>query len=312
MRKFYSAFRLFVHIVIISVIAIYTLSYILLSVPGIQDRARRIGIEELSALLGTRVEIDRIQFSPFNKLELFGVYLPDQQGDTLVYANKLSAGIALTHFSNGNTKFPNAGLNSVGGRMGLSYNFGRRSPEVPARALDPDFPRHMSYDLVLFGSWRRRGIEVGDKQYAAPDAYTVVGFNFAPMYNFGYMFRAGVSLDGVYDGSANVISDDTSAEIASTAQIETINPGFDRQIALGVSARAEFVMPYFNIGIGMGVNVLHKGGDLRSFYQILALKVAVTHNSFIHIGYSLRDFHMPNFLMLGVGYRFNNRYPRHR
>ena len=53
MRKFYSAFRLFVHIVIISVIAIYTLSYILLSVPGIQDRARRIGIEELSALLGT-------------------------------------------------------------------------------------------------------------------------------------------------------------------------------------------------------------------------------------------------------------------
>ena len=95
MRKFYSAFRLFVHIVIISVIAIYTLSYILLSVPGIQDRARRIGIEELSALLGTRVEIDRIQFSPFNKLELFGVYLPDQQGDTLVYANKLSAGIAL-------------------------------------------------------------------------------------------------------------------------------------------------------------------------------------------------------------------------
>ena len=224
----------------------------------------------------------------------------------------LSAGIALTHFSNGNTKFPNAGLNSVGGRMGLSYNFGRRSPEVPARALDPDFPRHMSYDLVLFGSWRRRGIEVGDKQYAAPDAYTVVGFNFAPMYNFGYMFRAGVSLDGVYDGSANVISDDTSAEIASTAQIETINPGFDRQIALGVSARAETVMPYINIGIGMGVNVLHKGGDLRSFYQILALKVAVMHNSFIHIGYSLRDFHMPNFLMLGVGYRFNNRYPRHR
>ena len=223
----------------------------------------------------------------------------------------LTAGISLTHFSNGNTKYPNAGLNTVGGRAGLSYNFGRRTPETEPRAFIPVFPRHVSYDLVLFGSWRRKGIEVGDKQYAAPDAYTVVGFNFAPMYNFGYKFRAGVSLDGVYDGSANVIPTDQISD-GGFAQVETVDPGFDRQIALGVSARGEFVMPYFNIGIGLGVNVLHKGGDLRSFYQILALKVAVTHSSFIHIGYSMRDFHMPNYLMLGVGYRFNNRYPRHR
>ena len=204
----------------------------------------------------------------------------------------LTAGISLTHFSNGNTKYPNAGLNTVGGRAGLSYNFGRRTPETEPRAFIPAFQRHVSYDLVLFGSWRRKGIEVGEKQYAAPDAYTVVG--------------------GVYDGSANVIPTDPISDGSSIAQIETVDPGFDRQIALGVSARGEFVMPYFNIGIGLGVNVLHKGGDLRSFYQILALKVAVTHSSFIHIGYSLRDFHMPNFLMLGVGYRFNNKYPRHR
>ena len=83
-------------------------------------------------------------------------------------------------------------------------------------------------------------------------------------------------------------------------------------MALGVSARAEFVMPYFNIGVGLGTNFLHKGGDLKAFYQMLILKVAVTRSSYVHIGYSLRDFHMPNFLMLGVGYRFNNKYPRHR
>ena len=224
----------------------------------------------------------------------------------------LSAGIALTHFSNGNTKYPNAGLNSIGGRIALAYNFGRQSPETAPRTLCPDFPRHVSYDLTLFGSWRRRGIEIDGKQYAAPDAYTVVGFNFAPMYNFGYKFRAGVSFDGVYDGSANVISDSSLDTIGSLDDMKTSDPGFIRQIALGLSARAEFVMPYFNIGIGLGVNVLHKGGDLRSFYQILALKVAVTRSSYVHIGYSLRDFHMPNFLMLGVGYRFNNKYPRHR
>lgn len=217
-----------------------------------------------------------------------------------------------THFSNGNTKFPNAGLNAVGLRAGLTYNFGRKSSEMAPRTVCPAFPRHFSYDLTFFGSWRRKGIEVGDKQYAAPDAYTVLGFNFASMYNFGYKFRAGVSLDGVYDGSANVAIADQIVEMGSSADLTVEKPGVDRQLALGVSARAEFVMPYFNIGVGLGTNFLHKGGDLKAFYQMLTLKVAVTRSSYVHIGYSLRDFHMPNFLMLGVGYRFNNKYPRHR
>ena len=224
----------------------------------------------------------------------------------------LSAGFSLTHFSNGNTKFPNAGLNAVGLRAGLTYNFGRKSAEITPRTVCPAFPRHVSYDLTLFGSWRRKGIEIDGKQYAAPDAYTVVGFNFASMYNFGYKFRAGVSLDGVYDGSANVYLADQIVSMGSSADLIVEDPGFDKQIALGLSARAEFVMPYFNIGIGLGTNVLHKGGDLKAFYQMLTLKVAVTRSSYIHIGYCLRDFHMPNFLMLGVGYRFNNKYPRHR
>ena len=223
-----------------------------------------------------------------------------------------SAGVSLSHFSNGNTKFPNAGLNSVGLRAGLTYNFGRNPSEAPTTTAYPAFPRHFSYDLTLFGSWRRKGIEDGDIQVAAPDAYTVVGFNFASMYNFGYKFRAGVSLDGVYDGSANISIADQLVPMGGRPDLVVEKPGFDRQIALGVSARGEFVMPYFNIGIGLGVNVLHKGGDLKSFYQMLTLKVAVTHSSYVHIGYSLRDFHMPNFLMLGVGYRFNNKYPRHR
>ena len=96
MRKIYSAFRIFVHIVIFSIIAIYTLGYILLSIPNIQDKVRHIGIKELSALLDTNITIDRIQISPFNKLELFGAYIPDLNGDTLLYANKISAGISLS------------------------------------------------------------------------------------------------------------------------------------------------------------------------------------------------------------------------
>ena len=66
----------------------------------------------------------------------------------------------------------------------------------------------------------------------------------------------------------------------------------------------------FTVGIGFGANILHGGGDLQSFYQILALKIDMTRDTFLHVGYNLKDFHEPNYLMLGIGYRFNNRRPR--
>lgn len=232
---------------------------------------------------------------------------------TLTRELDFSAGLSMTHFSNGNTKFPNAGLNSIGMKFGLLYCFGRADDPLvkPRRSLlAPDFPRHFSYDLVLFGSWRRKGVEVGDKQYASPNAYGVAGFNFATMYNFGYKFRVGLSLDGVYDGSANVYTEDYIVEVGGRDPGYTFyTPSIDRQIALGISGRAEFVMPYFTVGIGLGVNVLHKGGDLKSFYQMLTLKIAATRRTFVHIGYCLKDFQTPNYLMLGVGFRFNNKYP---
>ena len=54
----------------------------------------------------------------------------------------------------------------------------------------------------------------------------------------------------------------------------------------------------------MGANVLSRG-DMRGFYQILALKIAVTRSSFLHIGYNLQNFQTPNYLMLGLGFRFH-------
>ena len=224
----------------------------------------------------------------------------------------ITAGVALNHFSNGNTKYPNAGLNSIGLKTGIVCLFGRTEAENAPQRLRIPFPRHMSYDLTLFGSWRRKGIAVDDRQIASPEAYAVAGFNFAAMYNFGYKFRAGLSLDGVYDRSANITLRDQIVPIDGSPELITDNPGFARQAALGLSARGEFVMPYFSVGLGLGVNVLHRGGDMKGFYQMLTLKIAATRSSYVHIGYSLRNFHQPNFLMLGIGYRSNNRYPRLR
>lgn len=217
----------------------------------------------------------------------------------------LTTGIALSHFSNGSTKFPNAGLNTIGLKVGMVYNINRTEDALSKstyRPVIPRFPCHISYDLVLFGSWRRKGVAYNGEQIASPEAYPVFGFNFAPMYNLGYKFRLGISLDGVYDGSANVYADQYGNEF--------FKPSFRHQLALGLSGRAEYVMPYFTVGLGVGTNVLHRGGDWNGCYQVLALKIDVTRNSFLHIGYNLQDFHNPNYLMLGLGFRFHNRSPR--
>ena len=225
-----------------------------------------------------------------------------------------------THFSNGNTKFPNAGVNTTGAKIGLVYNFNRTEEELTKSLLRPAiprFPRHISYDLVLFGSWRRKGGYIGDgRQIASPGSYPVAGFNFAPMYNLGYKFRVGASLDGVYDGSANVYTYMEDYIVDSNGNgtpppRQFLKPGIQHQLSLGVSGRAEYVMPYFTIGVGIGANVLGRG-DLRGLYQILALKIGITRSTFLHIGYNLQNFQTPNYLMLGLGFRFHNKYPKVR
>ena len=99
------------------------------------------------------------------------------------------------------------------------------------------------------------------------------------MYNLGYKFRVGASLDGVYDGSANVYTYMEDYIVDSNGNgtpppRQFLKPGIQHQLSLGVSGRAEYVMPYFTIGVGIGANVLGRG-DLRGLYQILLSSTSV-------------------------------------
>ncbi len=219
----------------------------------------------------------------------------------------MTGGIDLTHFSNGNTEYPNAGLNSSGLKVGAIYDFSREKvvSQTDAPIPIPRFLPHFSYDVILFGSWRRKGIDFYGHQIASPNKYPVFGFVFAPMYNWNYRFCTGFSVDGIYDGSANVYSKDY---ITGTEQ-EFFKPGLHRQIAMGLSAKVDYRMPVFTLSMGIGTNVLHKGGDFGGTYQTLALKISATKRSFLHIGYTIKDFHDPNYLMLGLGFRFSNKTP---
>lgn len=112
-------------------------------------------------------------------------------------------------------------------------------------------------------------------------------------------------MDAQFDESANI----KDYKLVGTYgdDIKFHRPPFREQFAVGLSLRAELVMPIFSINVGIGRNMIYSGDDTEGFYQILALKTYVTRHLFLHVGYQLSKFKDPNNLMLGIGYRFHDK-----
>ena len=228
----------------------------------------------------------------------------------------LNAGATVTHYSNGNTAMPNAGLNVLGAKVSLAYyinrdqvNHGDRSRDTLQRRDHGPVPMiHYGWhtDVTLYGAWKRKGVDTSEGAYAIPGVFGVAGFNVNPMYAVNPWLNIGASLDAQYDHGSNItIDEEALTEPFWNGSEENIHiPAWYHQVAAGVSARAEFVMPYFTINFGIGHNFLNaQTSSFKGFYEVLALKIAMSRRLYLHIGYSIYDFYYPNNLMLGLGYR---------
>ncbi len=225
----------------------------------------------------------------------------------------LTGGVSAMHFSSGNTRLPNAGVNAVMLSVGATAYFNRderpTGRSAKADIMRSSFQRHFSHELMLFGSLRRKGLklEYTGKTVLSDTDFNVWGASWATMYNLSHQFRVGAALDGVYDSSADIrYNPDAPEDSYDPNHPPFLYPPKREQFALGVSLRGDFVMPYFTVSAGLGYSVLSWGEDLASFYQMLALKVDITRQTYLNIGYRLKRFRTPNFLMLGIGLRINS------
>lgn len=216
----------------------------------------------------------------------------------------LVGGLDMTHYSNGNTSWPNPGVNMIGGRLGMVYTFDavkQTKTLADNMEIEPVKP-HISYDLVVYGAVRKKLTAIDGNPQVLPGHFGIAGLNFAPMYNFNRFLRAGVSLDVQYDESSDI---DSYWAGGTHEYVRFYRPPFFHQVSWGLSARGELVMPIFSINAGMGYNIIGNS-DAKNFYQVLALKAHLTKSFFLHIGYQLNSFKNPNNLMIGVGYRFHD------
>ncbi len=217
----------------------------------------------------------------------------------------LTAGIDVAHVSNGNTAYPNYGLNTMTFKTGITHSL-TPDPEIkPGTATG--FGRHVTYDLVLYGSWRKKVIDIGLKEFEMKRNFAIAGLNFNPMYNVCKYFRTGLSLDMLYDTSSNIKDHITSVD-ETNRTLQYGNPPFAEQFMLGLSARAELVMSMFSINVGIGKNIIASGEDKGLLYELIALKASMTKNLYLHVGCLFYSMQESRCLMLGLGYRFNNKY----
>lgn len=72
----------------------------------------------------------------------------------------LIAGVDFSHYSNGNTSYPNPGINVLWGKFGFRYELGkdRIEPKSPDWS---DFTPHVVYDVMAFGAWKKASIRPG-------------------------------------------------------------------------------------------------------------------------------------------------------
>ncbi|MDE6716692.1 MAG: acyloxyacyl hydrolase, partial [Muribaculaceae bacterium] len=209
----------------------------------------------------------------------------------------LYAGLDITHYSNGNTAFPNPGVNSAGLRVGIEKRFGQEASGTPFEGTETG--RHISCDIVAYGAWRHRVYRGGEEPVLLKGHFPVAGLGISPMWDMKKWLRVGMSADFQWDSSSDLKDYHISGN--ETEDIRFGHPPFFSQVCGGLALRGELVMPLFSVNVGIGYN-LFGPEESRSSYQMANLRIRLPRSFFINIGYQLLDFQRQNNLMLGVGY----------
>ncbi|MCH5223140.1 MAG: acyloxyacyl hydrolase [Muribaculaceae bacterium] len=207
-------------------------------------------------------------------------------------------GFTVSHYSNGNTSWPNPGVNSFGLRMGVNLTLNPLKEKYPQPVADTIKKRKIEYDLSLWGSSRKRVYKGGDTPVLLPGHFGCAGISFAPMVRLGRWWRVGGSLDIQWDGSSDKRHYYVEGE--NPEDIRFKKSSFIRQTSWGLSAHGELQMPIFAVNIGLGCN-LYAPWENRGLYQNITLKTYLGPRVFLNVGYQLRNFYQQANLMLGLG-----------
>ena len=155
--------------IIWTLIVLYLLLIVLMHLPSVQTFLGKEVVEALADKFGTKVEVGKVNLGFFNRIIIDDVMMYDQQGDSLIYASRLSAKIDYMAATQGKISVSSAQI------FGLRANLYRQTAKSPANfqfVLDSlaskDTTQHKPLDLHIGSLIIRRGAIAYNQRDVAP------------------------------------------------------------------------------------------------------------------------------------------------
>ncbi|MBP1646484.1 MAG: hypothetical protein H6Q16_2062 [Bacteroidetes bacterium] len=215
-------------------------------------------------------------------------------------------GLNFSHISNGATKQPNTGINTLSSQINLRYNF--YDKEVKYNVERPDFEKSNVLLLSLFGAVYNDRVELDNyafndsRRYVERDFYafgltTTAYKNFSFKNNFGFGFTLG------YDDYADNYFMCQKDEIISTTT------PFLKRLNLNCFASYEYKINRFSAFADLGYYLIRKTNPQSSpnFFQRVGMRYRIVDNVFASVAIRATAFSIAHYIEWSLGYRFKTK-----
>jgi hypothetical protein len=212
---------------------------------------------------------------------------------------ELTAGVMLTHFSNGAIRRPNRGLNLLSPSIGVRYHL-EEKPEFLRREVE----KHKTNDELALsvGYGRKTGDRVRYDLFKDPNVnfmYNAAAFNAAYMRQYSHRSKSGLGASLLYD-------EWLGSEIVQTGENEfrsRLGNAGDR-FSVNLFAAHEFCIDKLSIYAQLGYYIWQATPEKPSrFNQRLGIKYHLQNNLFASISVLAHDFTLADYIEWGIGYR---------
>lgn len=214
-----------------------------------------------------------------------------------------NVGIHFIHSSNGGVTLPNAGINQVGLRMALSYNF---SPQRPVFIKQEIGKFVKTWEWLAQAGWGPKQITCDtiarvNKNYSNKVNYNVFILRSAVLRQVSHKVKLGMGVDLTYKGSNSIlIAWENGKAVKQTVPLR-------ENLLLSGYGSVELVIDRLGIALQPGFYLIRTEtyNSSPAFYQQLDIKYHLFKSGNFFVGLALRayKFQVADFIEWNLGYR---------
>jgi hypothetical protein len=225
----------------------------------------------------------------------------------------LSAGITFNHVSNGATRMPNSGVNSLAASVGLTYHFNRdRIISEYNPSLHPPVYEEMRLisDFSFHSTVRQRKYspeKTGLSSKYIDKKFMVAGASYSLLHMPDYKYRYGGSLDLIYDESAGFTAKKIGENPDGSDMAEFCEGNVIGRFALGLSGRGEIVMPRYSVSGQLGYDIIKGKKQDHRLYQVLSVRIPLWNNIYGSFILRVQKLSKAQYMFLGIGYMMDHK-----